>query len=299
MVNSIYIPFLIAIFSSFIWSLMNVLDKYIISHKVKNIFSFAIIAGALNLFIGLILALFLNWNNINLIDLLFPVLVGIIAGSQFFVYYLILQKEDISKVIGLIYFYPVIVAFLSFLFLNERLSLISYVGVSLILLGALLLSINKRKLILNISLWMILLLIFMIGLQEFFIKIATDNLSILNGVSITSIFIGLVIMFGLFNKKTRLDLKFELKNIKWACFSEILTFLGIFTVYISMLYLPATIVSSIGAVQPLFVLFLESFLNKRGLLLTLEKFSLKKVMSILLIVLGVFLLYLPEVLFLN
>ncbi len=295
MTTSIFLPLIFAIISPFIWGFMNVLDKFVVSYRVKNPLSFTIVAGIVNLAIGIILALFLNWSNITLSDLFFPAIAGLIFGSQFFLYYHMLGKEEISNVIGFVYVYPIIVAILSFLFLNEKLSLVSYIGICLILLGVIFLSVKAKKIKLKVSLWMIVSLIIIVALYEFFIKIATNNLPELNGISISSICVGLVILPGLFNKKIRLGFPRELKNIKWALLNESLTFLGILTTYFAMAGLPATIVSSIAATQPFTVLILESLANKIGVKISIENNFSKKIVPILLIVLGVVLLYLPEI----
>lgn len=292
---SILIPLIFAIISPFIWGTMNVLDKFVISHKVKNPLSFTIVAGIVNLAIGLILAIFVDWTNIAMIDLLFPAIAGLIFGSQFFIYYYMLEKEDVSDVIGFVFVYPVIVAILSFFFLNEKLSLVSYLGMSFILLGVILLSVKGKNLKLKVSLWMIFLLIIIVAVYEFLIKMATNNLPELNGLSISCIFIGLAILPGLLNKRIRIGFPRELKNLKWAILNESLTFLGILTTYFAMAGLPATIVSSIAATQPLSVLTLEFFANKIGIKITRDTNFSKKLIPIIIIVAGVVIIYLPEI----
>jgi uncharacterized membrane protein len=289
--NTTIILLIIAIVSPFIYALINVLDKFVVSHHVRNPLSFAIVAGIVNMFFGLVLALFLNWNGISISSLLFPALVGIGFGIQFFLYYHMLSKEDVSNVIGLIYFYPIIVAILSFSFLNEKLSLVSYIGMALIILGAIMLSVRMNKLKTKIALWMISLLIFTVALNEFFIKIATNHLPALNGLAISLIFLGLAIMLGFFHGKTRRGFARELRNIKWALLIESLTFLATFTVYIAIAGLPVTLVASVAATQPLAVVFLERIFSKYGKKISKDERLLPKLISIGLIVMGIIVMY--------
>ncbi|MFA6466558.1 MAG: EamA family transporter [Patescibacteria group bacterium] len=298
MTSVIFLPLIFAIISPFIFGLMNVLDKFVVSHRVKNPLSFVIVAGIVNFTMGIILSIFLDWSDITIKDLFFPAIVGLIFGLEFFLYYYILIKDDISNVVGMVYVYPIIVALLSFLVLNERLSAIAYIGMLFILLGVIFLSIKDKKIKLKMSLWMMISLIFIVALYEFFIKIATNNLPELNGIAISSICIGLAILPGLFNKKIRLGFPAELKNLKWAVLNESLTFLGILTTYFAMAGLPATIVSSIAATQPLTVLILESSANKVGIKMSIENNFSKKIIPILMIVIGVILLYSSEILIL-
>lgn len=295
MVQTMFLSLIFAIVSPFIWGLMNVLDKFVVSRKVKNPLSFAIVAGIVNLAIGLGLAFFLDWSAISFNDLVFPAIAGAIFGSQFFLYYYLLGKEDVSNAIGLIYTYPVVVLFLSFLFLNEILLGMSYIGMALILLGATFLSINNKRIRLKVSLWLIVSLILVVALYEFFIKISTITLPELNGISVTSICIGLALLPGLFSSNLRNGFSNELKNVRWALLNESLTFLGIATTYFAMSGLPATIVSSVAATQPLAVLVLESFAHIIGIRISAENNFRKNILPILLIVLGIVLLYLLEI----
>lgn len=295
MAASILSPLIFAIISPFIWGFMNVLDKFVISHKVKNSLSFTVVAGIANIAIGILLALFLDWRGISFVDLLSPAIAGSIFGLHFFIYYYALGKEDASNLIGFMYVYPIIVAILSFLFLNEKLSVISYIGICLILLGAVFLSVKAKKIRLKVSLWMIVSLIIIVALYEFFIKVATNNLPVLNGIAISAVCVGFVIILGLFNKNIRLGFPRELKNIKWALLTESLTFLGILTTYFAMAGLPATIVSSLAAIQPFAVLVLEYLAIKIGININLENNFSKKIIPILLIVIGAILLYLPKI----
>lgn len=296
MVNSIFWPLIFAIISPFIWGLVNILDKFVISHKVKNPLSFAVVAGIVALMIGVILSLFLDWKGIVLTSLIFPAAAGIIFGFQYFLYYYILNKEDVSDIIGFEYSYPILVAILSFLFLNEILSLISYLGISLILFGAIMLSLKKKKIKFKISLWILIIFVAIIALYEFFVKISTTNLPEWNGIAISNICLGFTILLGLFNKKIRGKFLTELKNIKWAMLNESLTFLGIVTLFFAMAGLPATIVSSIAATQPFAVLILEFLANKIGMNISVDTNFRKKIIPIFMIVAGVVLIYSKEIL---
>jgi hypothetical protein len=58
--------------------------------------------------------------------------------------------------------------------------------------------------------------------------------------------------------------------------------------------LPATIVSSIGAIQPLAVLFIEKILQMLGIKLTHNGSFSQKILPLTLIVLGVIIIYSQE-----
>lgn len=290
------LPLIFAIISPFAWGSMNIVDKYVVSQRVKNALSYAWITAFVNVMIGGVFAVFLDWSSVRISDMLFPVLAGILLGSQFFPYYLLLQKEDVSHLIGFIYFYPVIVSLLSFLFLHEVLSLLSYVGMVVTLIGVVLLSVRIGKLQLKMTAWLIALMILVVAVYEFFIKVAVSDIPFWNGTAVSVIFMGLTVMVLAVYGPVRRGIPTEWHNLKWAVLSESLTFVGILTVYFAMSGLPATIVSSLAATQPLAVLLLENILTRSGIPIARDTALFKKLIPIIVIVLGVLLLYLPELL---
>jgi drug/metabolite transporter (DMT)-like permease len=285
---------LVAILSPFVWGFMNIVDKYSVSHKVKKPLGFAIVAAFVNFLFGIIISLFLSWEGLGIKDIIFPSMVGILAGVQFVLYYTIMKKVDASHVAGLIYLYPIIVAFLSFIFLHEKLPWISYAGMIITLTGVIMLSIRLNKFKLKHGIWMISIMIVLVAIYEFFIKISTSTVSVAHGLALNCIFIGLTNMCLLFVKRIRTDAKGEIKNFKWAFFSESLTVLGVWTIYYAMTSLPATFVTAVAATQPLAVLFFERIIQGFGGKISKDNLLLPKLVPISLIVLGVLILYLPQ-----
>lgn len=286
-------PLAMAVVSPFVYGFMNVLDKFVVSKKVESPFGFTIVAGLVNLIIGIILACIIDWQGIILTDCIMPVIAGSIFGAQFFLYYHILSREDVSSVIGFVYAYPIIVAILSYLFINESLSAISYLGMLITISGVLMLSIRTYKIKLKVALWTILVLTLNVAVYEFLIKVATIRIPAINGIAATIIAIGLTIMLGLFHTPTRTGFTKELRNIKWAFFSEILTFLGIATTYFAMAGLSASVVSSLAATQPLTVLLTERFFKRLDI--TRDTNFKGKILPIAIIVLGVIVIYSQEI----
>lgn len=288
-------PLFFAFLSPVMWALMNVIDTYIVKRKVKHVLSFAVVSGIINIFLGVVLVLSLNWSGYSLFDLRFSVLAGLMLGIQIYFYYGMLAKYDVSHVVGLIYIYPLIVAFLSYLFLNEQLSLFGYFGGFLTIMGIFLMSVRLHKLKMNILGWSILMLAITSALNEFFIKLATVQLPVWNGTAINSIIIGLCILPALFNYKIRKDFPKELKNIPITLVSELLTLGAIATLYLAMTGLPATIVSVISATQPLFVLIFEGFAFFFGIKIVKDINWKHKIFAVALVVIGIVILYGSEI----
>jgi uncharacterized membrane protein len=290
----VVLPLILALLSSLTISFVNVLDKFIVAKKVKNIWSYSFVAAMINVATGIILACFLNWSTITAKSLLFPALAGTLIGVGFLLYLFLMKTEDVSGIIGFKYFFPVIVALLSFLFLNELLSLLSYFGIGLVLLGVVLLSVRMKKTKFMLTAWLIGIYVITAAFYEFFIKLSTNNLPALQGLAVNMIFIGFAVAFILFSKQARRGIRYELKNTKWAVLNETLTFVSIGLTYFAMSSLSATVVSSILATQPLMVLGLEKVFIRFGIKITRDEKFLRKLLPIGLIVVGVILLYFTE-----
>lgn len=291
MSTAIALPLACAILGPFFEAMMNIVDKYAISHRVKRPSSFAVIEGVVNISFGLSLMAFLDWSAVSSFgDILFPVIAGIIFGSQFLIYYNLLGEEDVSNVIGMIYVYPIIVAILSYLFLGERFPWITYAGVVLVLVGGVLLSTNISSLKRGFIVWLMALMILLVALHEFFIKVATNSLPAMNGLAVGLIAIGLTLCLGLLHRPTRKGVGYEWRNLKWAVCGESLALAGLAAIYLAMAGLPATIVSTIGATQPLILLFLEKGFHASGVNICRDVRLLNRLVPISLMVLGIVLM---------
>lgn len=285
---------LFAFLSPLFYALMNVIDKYIVVHKVRNTLSYAPVVGLATIIYAGTLAFFLDWNQINFSGIMFPLITGALLTIQTYLYLFMLRKQDASSLIGFLYTYPIIVALLSFAFLHEQLSFVGYLGIVLVVLGAVLLSARVRKLKLKVVIWMMLSMIILTGFYEFLIKATTNNMPALNGLAINLMSFGMLCFAGLIFRPVRKGFKREMKNLKWAFLSEAATFAAVMFVFLSMAGLKATIVSTISAIQPLILLFMEQFAQRKFGKFTKDLMILPRLIAIAFIVIGVAVLCLVE-----
>jgi uncharacterized membrane protein len=283
--------FIFAILSPIFYALMNIVDKLIITNKVKNVISYIPIIGIATLFYTSIFGLFLDWSGIQLTSFILPIIVGIIAGIQTYLYVTVLQKEDAANFTGLTYMYPIFVALLSYIFLKEIISMTGYVGMFLAIIGSIMLSVRLTKENMKNSFFKLIIFAISIAVIELLIKVITNNIPETNGMVITYVSYSITSLFFLFHKKTRQDFRYELKNLKWAAIAEFLTFLAALSLFFAMAGLPATIVASIAAIQPLFTLFFERIADKFIGKISVDRRILPKLIPICLIIIGVILIY--------
>ncbi|MEI6705163.1 MAG: EamA family transporter [Deltaproteobacteria bacterium] len=271
---------------------MNITDKFVISSRVRKPMSYAVVEGAVNLSLGVLLALCLDWSVVTSWKMImYPAIAGVIYGLQYYIYYHLLSKEDVSTVVGLIYLYPVIVALLSFVFLGEKFSLITYGGIALILVGGLMLSLKGRSFKGGSGLGLMTAIILMVAIYEFVIKLATSELPVLQGLAVSLICVGLTLELALFHGTTRRGVPTEFRNLPWVLLGNSLALGGMATLYFAMAGMPATIVATICATQPLLVLFLEKLFHFFGVKMCSDERLLPKLIPVTIMVCGIIMLY--------
>lgn len=293
---SVALALVLAILAPFVWSLINIIDKFVLSHRVKGLLGYTSIVGAVTIVFGVVLALFLDWSAFSFAGLFFPAIAGVLFGSSYFIYYLLMDKEDASNIIGFLFVYPILVSFLSFIFLSEIISLAGYVGAAITIIGVLLLTTRVKAVKYKAIIWLVPCMILVYGLSEFSVKVATINLPTMNGVAINLMSAGIVLLFALLSLKARKTVFSELKNAKWAFLNQRILLIAMSTLYVTMAALPATIVSSLAAIQPLSVLLMEKALHRAGVRICDDVAFGKKLIPLSLIVLGVIIIYSQELL---
>jgi len=289
------ITFIFVLLSPIAYGLVNVIDKYYCSKKIKSPFSYTAVVGIAHLIIGLSMACFLNWENFTISMLPITLAIGFIYAAMLLVYYFALYKEDVSEVVGIDYSYPIIVALLSFFILHENIGIIGYIGLLLIILGVFGLQKRMVKMKLDISIWVLFLLPVLTGIYEFIIKISTLNIPEFNALAINSIVAGTVVVSTLLFKKVRENFSEDIKNLGLALANESLTVLSILFIFLAMKYYPATMVSSIATIQIFVVLLIEQFVLVKIGGITKDEILMPKLSGVILITTGIILMTLTGI----
>ena len=118
-----------------IWSITSMIDKIVISKGyIKNPAVYIVLNGLMNIFLIFFLP-FVGFEPLKLVDFLILLLSGILFSASVTLYYKAVQYDEISRVSMLNQFGPIFVLGLSFLFLDEMLTINHFIGFFL-LLGA-------------------------------------------------------------------------------------------------------------------------------------------------------------------
>lgn len=302
--------FIVALVAPILWSVVNHIDKYMLSRYLKDrgVGALLIFSALSSIIILPIIAFVFHSEifNISSTDLLILLFVGFLSSAAFYFYLMGMEAEEASIVVPLFQLVPVFGYFLGYLILGESLSVPQIFASLLVMSGIIVLVLefdeeHKLKLKTRV-LYLIVASSFFFALHDtLFKKVAIVEsfwVSIFWQYTSLTIF-GLLIL--LFIKKFRQEF-FSMfsKKIGGTIFlvnitSEVLYILGNLANSFATLLAPVAVVLVVSSYQPLFVflggILLTVFLPK----IAMEKISRKhlfhKFISILIIIIGSYFLY--------
>ncbi|MFA6461220.1 MAG: EamA family transporter [Candidatus Woesearchaeota archaeon] len=284
------LAWVLALISPLFYAGVNVYDKYIVERVAKHHLSYMVVEGGCFLSLAIMVGVFLDWSSFSFSSIIFPVITGLIYGGNTWWYYYLISKEDVSNVIGMMYIYPLFVSLMSFILLKEVIPFLGYVGMILTIIGAVWISTRIERFNFKI-LGVLVLFILGVALGEFMIKIVTNNLPPLNGWVIGLIVSSLVTVIGIFFLSIRKNVKKDVVLFPIAMGGALITCVASLALYFAIDYLPVTIVSAVGATQPLFVVLTERIVNLKLGIISKDLRLVHKLGAVILVVVGVILIY--------
>ncbi len=146
----------LSLLAALLYAVVYVLDKIILTrYQLKPQIAIAVSCLTTAIFF---IPLSLTRGNINLPPayILLGLAAGVVNGLAIFLYYRVMAREEVSRLVPILSLTPAFVFVLSFLFLNERFTAPIYLGIFLIIFGSLLISLKKSsaKVKLNLSLFL-------------------------------------------------------------------------------------------------------------------------------------------------
>jgi uncharacterized membrane protein len=137
--------FILALLASILWAVAVIVDKFVLTHYIKDAFSYQIFMTIPLISPVLVLFTFASFHD-YLAFYLISLVIGMILGLMFVLYNKALLIEEVSRVTPLFYITPLFVLFFSSLFLGEYLSQNEYIGFGLLVFSAILVSFRKSEL---------------------------------------------------------------------------------------------------------------------------------------------------------
>ena len=250
-----------ALLSPFFFALVATVDKFLIDKRIRSPFAFAVASGAALGLYAIILLLVHPLETMEPRALLPAVGGGLLFAAAVVVYLAALQKEEVSRVIPLLYLLAVVAAVLETLLLGASFSGHFYLATLAMIAGAFLISVKDLgKLSFSPAAWLVVLAAVLFGAQAVVEKWALRSLSYWNVFSVQFITYGLVLSLLLLGKGTRQVFSDIIRNrtILLVMGNESISLLAIMTHLVAASLTQVSYVAALGAIEPLYILLIAT-----------------------------------------
>lgn len=292
--------YIIAGLAVFLWSIVNIIDKVLVDRFSKNgSVGALLVLSALFPVVLIPISFFLTGSSLLLPpqDVLILLLTGILTVAWIYLYLDSLQDAEVSKVVPLMQLTPVFALLFGYIFLNEWPSQQQLLAGAIIVIGALIISIErttgkiKGKLIMSLA-----------GVSAIFALIhALFKLMTTDSDFWTSIFwrstgiflVGVTLL--LFHDAYRKQFFAFMRSngslgVTLNSVNETLTLVGDVLFAFAVLLAPLALIQTVEAYQPAFIFILGVLLSKYAPTLLTEDYSYvaiaQKILGIVIILIG-------------
>jgi drug/metabolite transporter (DMT)-like permease len=191
-----------------IYSFAALIDKYIISKKVKNPYSWATYVSTVRLIFAIIIFIAISVGGAPFYALFAALMAGVANAIFHFLYFKAVSKTSMSEVVSLTYSAPIFVAILAVIFLGETLSLLKIFAILLAVAGALLLSVKKdlklKRFYVGLVFWVIITGAVLYAIHDVLVRYISPVMSVWYIFVVTTLgFFGTTSLFTITFKKMR------------------------------------------------------------------------------------------------
>ncbi len=136
---------LFSIAAALIWAVTNIIDKYVLVKWVKNPIVPAIILGIVGVLTTIIIYLLQGFQPLSSLNIALALFSGIPLMLITVFYFKAAKIEEISRVVPLFYLAPLFILILGAIFLGEVFKPLQYLGIFLLIIGAITISTKNFK----------------------------------------------------------------------------------------------------------------------------------------------------------
>ncbi len=255
---------LFSILAAMCWSIVNVADKFIITKLIRKPVVPVIILGSLGLISSLVIYFVNGFSQLSPFNTLLALIAGALYIWAVFLYYDAIKLDEISRIIPLFYITPLFVLIFAGIFLGEIFNFTKYIGIFLLVTGAILISIRKFQINLGKAFWLMMLVSLILAVNSVIQKHllnSTDFWTVFSYIRIGSFFAVVPVFF--FNRK---DLSSTMrkkggKTVVLLSLNELLGLAGVLLFTIATALGPVTLANALSSVQPFFVLLIAVALS--------------------------------------
>ena len=258
--------FYFVILSLILLSVVNVIDKILVSKYSITPLAFVMILGATS-FMPFVTLPFFRLASIPLHIIALTIIIGFIRIYYTLPYFKLLTIEEVSRVVPLWQLTPLFVLGLSSLVLNESLKAQSYVAFTLLVLGGTLFSIKPGKgMRLSMAFYLMIIASFLFAAYSIALKYLysfNDFYTIFIWVQVGS-FAAFFQLFVLKRFRNYLLQAYETSNKRIGTvivLEQVVAYVSLACFNYAISLGPVVLISALGSMQPLFVLLFATILS--------------------------------------
>jgi len=282
-----------ALAAAVIWSIVNIFDKHILSQELKDpILATTATGSSLFLFFS-VASLFFGSVYLPFSIIVPAFLAGMSYCIAILIYYTVMRKEEISRIMPIFSVIPIFVAILAYFLLGETFTKLTYLGIFFIVVGSVLISLRKVAHPLSAAFYVIVISSLFFAFRNILIKFATlENsiFSVMFWVGLGGFFVSFV-LFVAHHPHIREKAKYGVEHLLIVGLFAAIAFFC-FTLAISKG--PVSLVAALVQTQPVFVFLGATFLSLFHPKFIHEKITkwilLQKTIAVILVIIGAYLI---------
>ncbi|PIR93977.1 hypothetical protein COT97_03695 [Candidatus Falkowbacteria bacterium CG10_big_fil_rev_8_21_14_0_10_39_11] len=127
------------------WTAVNILDKYIVSHELRDPILTTTIFGVTLYLLFIIFAVLSGTITTSISVIILSLVAGICYTIALLGYYYSMQRLEVSRFVPILAVEPLVISILAFIFFAEKFSWVAYLGILFIVAGSILISHEKAS----------------------------------------------------------------------------------------------------------------------------------------------------------
>ncbi|OIO39895.1 hypothetical protein AUJ10_04235 [Candidatus Pacearchaeota archaeon CG1_02_31_27] len=256
---------LFSILAALVWAIVSIVDKYIFTKWIRKPVIPLMILGVIGLVASFFVYLFHGFSYLSYFNIVLAFVAGILYIIGFLFYFKAVKIEEISRVIPLFYLSPLFVSILAAVFLGEIFTPIKYLGIFLLIIGAILVSSkNFIKFGFGKAFWFMIVTSLALSVDAVITKYLlnfADFWTIFSYIRIGAFFALIPIFYFSFKDLIFVVREHGKKVIIVISLNEILSVVSVLFITIATAIGYVTLVNALSSVEPFFVLLFAVILS--------------------------------------
>ena len=248
---------IIALSVGVIYAISNLIDKYVLTKWISDPLAPSLMTAAMCVILAISIFAFKGIEPVSFVSVVFMLGLGVLSYLSYLLYFMATKVEDISRIVPFMFLSPLFILLLAHFFIGEALQPLDYVGIILMVAGAVLISLTKFKIKLSKGLIYILvmdLLLSVISVASKYLLGTYDFWTLFAYMRLGFVF-ALPFLLYLSLNALRASVKKHGKRVLVAMVSsEVLGQVGAFLLLIATSLASVTLVNTFSSTQPFFVL---------------------------------------------